>query len=159
MDHHLALADTSDLCVEGTNYLWDAKTEIDDSPKKLYRVSKAGLEPGSVAIEAMTPPNSPQVAPSDIVTRGELRLLLTELLEIKNAQSNVEGKNPSSNEKLKTSEQSDDTPRVCASRMEYKTVNEVYVSCLFIMSITNQRIVGILRHTSTKSSIPLPVKT
>jgi hypothetical protein len=100
MDHHLALADMSDLCVEGTNYPWDAKTEIDDSPKELYRVSKAGLEPGSVAIEAMTPPNSPQVAPSAFITKEELKWLFTETLGIKNAQSTSGSKEPASNEQV-----------------------------------------------------------
>lgn len=52
------------------------------------------------------PPNSPHVAPS-------------------NLQPISDGKDSSSNEKLE--EQGNDRPRIRASKVDYKTVNEVYV--------------------------------
>ena len=115
--------DTSDSYVEEKHQAWDAETETDNSPKELYRVSKAGLE--SVPLDAVTSPNSPQMAPSGYITKEELKWLFTEALGIKNAQSTSDGKDSTSN---KAAEDQDNAKvRVRASKVEYKTVNEVYV--------------------------------
>jgi hypothetical protein len=142
VDYRPAFADTSGLRMEGTNYPWDAKTEIDDSPKELYRVAKAGLKPGSVAIEAMTPPDSPQMAPAAFITKEELKWLFTEALGIKNAQSTSDGKEPASKEQVDAETQSGEglhnqaltqvrtadnqsPPMRKASRLEVKKIRKV----------------------------------
>ncbi|EED12028.1 hypothetical protein TSTA_001000 [Talaromyces stipitatus ATCC 10500] len=96
----------------------DAVTEIDDSPQEVYRFSWTGLDPRSVVT---APPNSPHVAPSNCITKEELKWLFAEVLGVKSAQPTSDGKDSSSNEKP----EDNDRARIRASKAEYKTVNEV----------------------------------
>ncbi|OKL55245.1 hypothetical protein UA08_09489 [Talaromyces atroroseus] len=119
--------DTSGAYVNEKFPAWDDRTEIDNSSKVLYRVSKAGFE--SVPMEAVTPPNSPQMVPSGYITKEELKWLFTEALGIKNAQPTSDGKDSTSN---KAAEDQDNIKvRVRASKVEYKTVNEVWDSAKY----------------------------
>lgn len=111
--------ETSDSC--GNRQAWGAATEIDDSPKELYRFSWTELDPRPLVT---APPNSPHLTSSSFITREELKWLFAELLGIQSAQSTSDGKDSSSNEKPK--EQEKDRARIRASKVEYKTVNEVY---------------------------------
>lgn len=121
-EHRLAItAETSDTY--GNSQPWDAATEIDDCPQELYRFSRTGLDARSV--EATTPPNSPHAAPSNFITKEELKWLFAEVLGIQSSQPTSDGKDSTSNEKPE--EQDNDRPRIRASKAEYKTVNEVYV--------------------------------
>lgn len=98
-------------------------TEIDDCPQELYRFSQTGLDARS--LKPTTPPNSPDLAPSSFITKEELKWLFAEVLGIQSAQPASDGKDSSSSEKLE--EQNNDRERIRASKVEYKTVNEVYV--------------------------------
>lgn len=96
-------------------------TEIDDSPQELCRFSWTGIDPRSVVT---APPNSPHVTPANFITKEELKWLFAEVLGIQSAQS-TNGKDSSSSEKPE--EQGNDRSRIRASKVDYKTVNEVYV--------------------------------
>ncbi|EED22347.1 hypothetical protein TSTA_095960 [Talaromyces stipitatus ATCC 10500] len=111
----------------------DDVTEIEDSPQELYRISQTRLDPGSV--EALTPPSSPRVAPSNLITKEELRWLLAEVLRIQSAQPTVDGKDPISNEK--TDGQHIARRIIRTSKVEYKTVNEVWDSAKYEYKIVN----------------------
>ncbi|EED23200.1 hypothetical protein TSTA_066470 [Talaromyces stipitatus ATCC 10500] len=117
----------------GNSQPWDAATEIDDCPQELYRFSRTGLDARSV--EATTPPNSPHVAPSNFITKEELKWLFAEVLGIQSAQPTSDGKDSSSNEKPE--EQGNDGARIRASKVEYKTVNEVWDSAKYEYKIIN----------------------
>uniref|UniRef100_A0A093VE36 Putative AAA family ATPase y4kL n=1 Tax=Talaromyces marneffei PM1 TaxID=1077442 RepID=A0A093VE36_TALMA len=117
--------DTSDTY--GNLQAWDAVTEIDDCPQELYRFSRTGLDARSV--EATTPPHSPRVAPSDSITKEELKWMFAEVLGIQSAQSTPDGKDSACNDKPE--EQDNDRARIRASKAEYKTVNEVWDSAKY----------------------------
>lgn len=96
----------------GNRQTWDAVTEIDDCPQDLCRFSWTGLDP-----RVTTPPNSLGVGPSDFISEEELNCSFAEELGIQNTQSTVDGQDPTSNEKTESH----------ASKVESKTLNEVYV--------------------------------
>lgn len=77
--------------------------------------------------QVRTPPNSPCIAPSEPVAMGQLKELFETLLEQK-SQSTSEGpgSGPAGPEQRGEEDKEKDNERVRASKVEYKTVNEVY---------------------------------
>ncbi|EED11723.1 conserved hypothetical protein [Talaromyces stipitatus ATCC 10500] len=110
----------------------DAVTEIDDCSQESCRFPRTELDARSV--EATTSPNSPHVAPSNFITKEELKWLFTEVLRIQSAQPTSDGKDSSSNEKPK---EQDNGARIRASKVGYKTVNEVWDSAKYEYKIIN----------------------
>jgi hypothetical protein len=90
-------------------------------PPKLEGVVENNGSQPPVNAQPCTPPDSPRIDPSDYVSMGQLRQLFEAVLQ--QPQSSIEGPasvpaTPDKGEK--------DNVRVRASKVEYKTVNEMY---------------------------------
>ncbi|CRG82660.1 hypothetical protein PISL3812_00004 [Talaromyces islandicus] len=99
---------------------WDDETVFDDiSQSAIQRLS----EPRCVEAEA--PSDTLQTAPWAPITRKDLSQLFTDALGMK-PHSIPDGPGPAGPDRDERTEQIESRPRICASKMEWKTVSEIW---------------------------------
>ncbi|CRG92464.1 ATP-dependent zinc metalloprotease FtsH homolog [Talaromyces islandicus] len=108
---------------------WDDETETDDSSQ--YAIQRFSE---SRCVEAEAPPEAPsdtlQTAPREPIAKEDLSQLLADVLadvlERMKSHSISDGPRPAGPDRDESAKQKEDRPRICASKMEWKTVNEIW---------------------------------
>ncbi len=123
----------------------------------------APLSPSSPFLQPHVPPNSPGLEFSlQYITTDQLKQLLADVIhEVRATPDNFKSAEagPSAKPETSTKDGQLDNPRVRASKLEYKTVDEVYVGNNLVVSPAKLLCTGgMARHTNTRSSNQLQLR-